>query len=285
MRFKSLLVVAFFLALFSAWVQGQESQGGSAAVYPFQNSSEPIPNWVIEKAKAHVIGFVGQAYFGQKILLESTQTIMEGSKDGPAKKFFAIFFKYDVPLFQWSPDDVGSGNGVQAPQDWKPEYRFIVRLNESGVVESYNGPQKPFAFSLSLERVLEIAKANGIQQPSSIEVVSQIGSDETSIPGQYAIRVVGGKQDQKPSSKPDFVRVPYLFLDPDAGVVLKSSLEEHWVCPFSDPKRCPQPLTAGTGVEPVFQGSIGNTLPYLAGFLVLVVLLTFGFFWRQKQKK
>ncbi len=155
---------------------------------------EPAPSEIIAKADKYIISIVGQSYFDQYFEPLSSASMAAPDKDGSS---------YSVTYLYTAPEKVYRAHGAD------------VRLNINGDVVSYKGPDKPYQFLITREQVLNIAKNNGMTNPTDAAITyggNGLQTDKGPIYESY-VWVVSSDTAQQGT--------PYaMAIDVDSGMVL-----------------------------------------------------------------
>ena len=127
--------------------EASDATSGSAVQVRYDR--EPAPEWVLDKAKQHIISYIGEEYFNKHIFVKKSWT--EPTVDKIGSKY-RIYYDYKFRI----KGDL-SETSIEFPLFLNPvgnlvEYRDI----------KYRGPQKPYAFNISRNEAIEIAKENGL---------------------------------------------------------------------------------------------------------------------------
>ena len=145
------------------------------------------PSEVIEKADQYIISLIGENYFEDKFTLKESFSYPLSEKD---RSSYSVIYDYLLG-------------------------KVIVRLDLDKNIVKYQGPTKPYSFSISKEEAIRIAKSNGLQEPITAELVyggKGYESDTGTITESYMWNVWSDKHSK---GDPEIV-----YIDIDTGNIL-----------------------------------------------------------------
>jgi len=144
-----------FVGIFNDGGGGEgEGKGDEAIGVPVEK--EPAPDWVLDKAEGYIVSYVGQKYFDEHIFLKKSFTNLKVDKMGAKYK---ILYSYEFKI----NEDVD-----------ETLIDFNLWLDPDGGVVEYEGPQKPYSFTISRKKAIEIAKTQGLPE-SDTETIEKGG--------------------------------------------------------------------------------------------------------------
>ncbi len=169
-------------------------------------SKEIKSNWILDKAKEHIVSYVGEDYFNEHISVKRNETKSKIDKIG-AKYRIDYIYKFKI---KGDADETS----IEFPLWLDPDGEL---LEYRGI--KYRGPQKPYIFNISREEAEEIAKSEGIKEIESISIVLGLmfNGDKGNIGESYVWHVS--------SKSPIGGELAVVYVDVDSGNIIDVATE------------------------------------------------------------
>ena len=260
-----LLAVILSFNIVSGIVVGQTETGTvPPGVTP---SGKPVPSEIIAKSDSYIKNLVGDEYFSKHLKLIANVTIQSGNEIS-----YILTYSYDMNL----------------PEGYliNPSLPVSVTLSKDESVTQYLGPKKAHTFAMQKEKVIEIAKNNGLTEPIDAGIDRVLTLATGSMDGY--VWVVTGAIDEstcKVVGAQKECSIPGVYIDVDNGAVISK---------FNSSSLIQSPSTVTTTVPTETQPTETPTetpvetqtpkSPFIGGAITIIALLIVAFVVRHKYK-